>query len=200
VWFENGRPRRAEYRKFKVKTVEGANDFASMHEVVHRYFSRRVTEGKPLPDLVVIDGGKGQLGAAEDALRALGLDDLPVVSLAKRDEEVFLPGRSEPLRLSRRSPGLRLLQQARDESHRFAVTYNRKRRTMRTVTSELLRVPGIGPVKRRELLRAFGSVQGIREAGIDAVAGLPGFTRASAARLLESLAASSPTAPSSSSR
>jgi excinuclease ABC subunit C len=122
-----------------------------------------------------------------------------VVSLAKREEEIFLLGRSEPLRLPRRSPGLRLLQQARDEAHRFAVTYNRKRRTMRTVTSELLRIPGIGPIKRRELLRAFGSVQGIRDAGVDAVARLPGFTQASATRLLESLAASSPTAPSSAS-
>jgi excinuclease ABC subunit C len=199
VWFENGRPRRAEYRKFKVKTVEGTDDFASMHEVVHRYFSRRVTEAKPLPDLVVIDGGKGQLGAAAAALQAIGLGNIPLVSLAKREEEIFILGRSEPLRLSRRSPGLRLLQQARDEAHRFAVTYNRKRRTMRTVTSELLRIPGIGPVKRRELLRAFGSVQGIRDAGADAVAKLPGFNHASATRLIESLAASSPTAPSSAS-
>ena len=199
VWFENGRPRRGEYRKFKVKTVEGTDDFASMHEVVHRYFTRRLTEGKPLPDLVVIDGGKGQLGMAASALQGLGLPDIPVVSLAKREEEIFLLGRPESLRLPRRSPGLRLLQQARDEAHRFAVTYNRKRRTMRTVTSELLRIPGIGPIKRRELLRAFGSVQGIRDAGVDAVAKLPGFTPASATRLLESLAASSPTAPSSAS-
>ena len=195
VWFENGRPKRAEYRKFKVKSVVGTDDFASMREVVQRYFQRRITEEKALPDLVVVDGGKGQLGMAGEALRELGLGDLPLISLAKREEEVFILGRSESLRLSRRSPGLRLLQQARDEAHRFAVTYNRKRRTMRTVTSELLRLPGIGPARRRELLRAFGSVQGIREAGVDEIAKVRGFNRASATRLLEALAASSPTAP-----
>ena len=195
VWFENGRPKRAEYRKFKVKSVVGTDDFASMREVVQRYFQRRLTEEKPIPDLVVVDGGKGQLGMAGEALRELGLGELPLISLAKREEEVFVLGRSESLRLSRRSPGLRLLQQARDEAHRFAITYNRKRRTMRTVTSELLRLPGIGPAKRRELLRAFGSVQGIREAGVDEIAKVRGFNRASATRLLEALAASSPTAP-----
>ena len=196
VWFENGRPKRAEYRKFKVKTVTGTDDFASMREVVQRYFQRRVTEEKSLPDLVVVDGGKGQLGMAADALRELGLGDLPLISLAKRDEEIFVLGRSESLRLSRRSAGLRLLQQARDEAHRFAITYNRKRRAMRTVTSELLQIPGIGPAKRRDLLRAFGSVQGIREASVDDIAKIRGFNPARAARLLEALAASSPTAPS----
>lgn len=194
VWFENGRPRRAEYRKFKVATVEGIDDFASMREVVGRYFRRRLDESKPLPDLVVIDGGKGQLSSAHEALEALGLGELPVISLAKRDEEIFMPGRSESLRLPRRSPALRLLQQARDEAHRFAVTFQRKRRTVRTVTSELLRIPGIGPVKRRALLQAFGSIQGVREAGVPAIAALPGFTEASAAKLLEVLAATSPTA------
>jgi excinuclease ABC subunit C len=196
VWFENGRPRRAEYRKFKVKTVTGTDDFASMREVVHRYFLRRINEGKTIPDLVVVDGGKGQLGMAADALGELGLGELPLISLAKRDEEIFMPGRTESLRLSRRSAGLRLLQQARDEAHRFAITYNRKRRTMRTVTSELLRIPGIGPAKRRDLLRAFGSVQGIRDAGVDEIAKVRGFNHARAVRLLEALAASSPTAPS----
>jgi excinuclease ABC subunit C len=196
VWFENGRPRRAEYRKFKVKTVTGTDDFASMREVVHRYFLRRINEGKTIPDLVVVDGGKGQLGMAADALGELGLGELPLISLAKRDEEIFMPGRTESLRLSRRSAGLRLLQQARDEAHRFAVTNNRNRRTMRTVTSELLRIPGIGPAKRRDLLRAFGSVQGIRDAGVDEIAKVRGFNHARAVRLLEALAASSPTAPS----
>ena len=195
VWFENGRPKRAEDRKFKVKTVVGTDDFASMREVVQRYFQRRITEEKAIPDLVVVDGGKGQLGMAAVALGELGLGELPLISLAKRDEEVFILGRADSLRLSRRSPGLRLLQQARDEAHRFAITYNRKRRTMRTVTSELLRLPGIGPARRRELLRAFGSVQGIREAGIEEIAKVRGFNRMSAARLLEALAASSPTAP-----
>jgi excinuclease ABC subunit C len=192
VWFENGRPKRAEYRKFKVKTVEGSDDFASMQEVVRRYFERRIKDEKPLPDLIVVDGGKGQLGAAHAALVEVGLADRPLISLAKRDEDVFMWGREEPLKLSRRSPGLRLLQQARDEAHRFAVTYNRKRRSMRTVTSELLKVPGIGPVKRRRLLQEFGSVQGVREAGEEAIAKVPGFNTERARKLLESLAATSP--------
>src|SRR6266550_1163446 len=192
VWFENGRPKRGEYRKFKVKTVEGTDDFASMGEVVRRYFERRVTDGMPLPDLIVVDGGKGQLSAAHEAVAGLALTDRPLISLAKRDEEVFIWGREEPLKISRRSPGLRLLQQARDEAHRFAVTYNRKRRSMRTVTSELLKVPGIGPVKRRQLLKEFGSVQGVREAGEEAIAKLPGFNAERARKLLQSLAASSP--------
>lgn len=192
VWFENGRPKRGEYRKFKVKTVEGTDDFASIHEVVRRYFERRIRDEKPLPDLIVIDGGKGQLSAAQGALAEVGITDRPLISLAKRDEEIYVWGRLEPLKLSRRSPALRLLQQARDEAHRFAVTYNRKRRSMRTVTSELLRVPGIGPVKRRQLLQEFGSVQGVRDAGEEAIAKLPGFNPERAKRLLESLAATSP--------
>jgi excinuclease ABC subunit C len=192
VWFENGRPKRSEYRKFKVKTVEGADDFASMQEVVRRYFDRRVNDQKPLPDLVVVDGGRGQLSAARAALAEVGLTDRPLISLAKREEEIFMWGREEPVRLSRRSPALRLLQQARDEAHRFAVTYNRKRRTMRTVTSELLKIPGIGPVKRRRLLQEFGSVQGVREAGEEAIAKVPGFNPERARKLLESLAATSP--------
>jgi excinuclease ABC subunit C len=192
IWFENGRAKRGEYRKFKVKTVEGTDDFASIQEVVRRYFERRLKDEKPLPDLIVIDGGKGQLSAAHAALVELGLADRPLISLAKRDEEVFIWGREEPLRLSRRSPGLRLLQQARDEAHRFAVTYNRKRRSMRTVTSELLKVPGIGPVKRRQLLKEFGSVQGVRDASEEAIASLPGFNAERARKLLESLAATAP--------
>src|ERR1700674_2210221 len=128
VWFENTRAKRSEYRKFKVKTVEGSDDFASMHEVVLRYFDRRVKDEKPLPDLIVIDGGKGQLSAAQAALEELGIADRPLISLAKREEEAFIWGREEPLKLSRRSSALRLLQQARDEPHRFAVSYTRKRR------------------------------------------------------------------------
>ena len=192
VWMENGRPRRAEYRKFKVATVEGIDDFASMREVVGRYLRRRLDEGKPIPELVVIDGGKGQLNAAFEALAANGLADLPIISLAKRDEEIFMLGRPESLRLPRRSSALRLLQQARNEAHRFALTFQRKRRSMRTVTSELMRVPGIGPVKRRQLLQAFGSVQGVREAGESAVSGLPGWTTASARKLLDGLKALDP--------
>lgn len=192
VWFENGRPRRAEYRKFRVKSVEGTDDFASMREVVGRYFGRRMEEGKSLPDLVVVDGGKGQLNAAHEALEALGLGELPLISLAKKEEEIFLRGRSASVRLSRRSPALRTLQQARDEAHRFAVTYNRARRSMRTLTSELLKVPGIGPGKRRVLLQAFGSLQGVRDATPEAIAALPGFSLASAHKLLAALRPADP--------
>lgn len=189
VWFENGRPKRAEYRKFRVKTVEGSDDFASMREVVGRYFQRRIADEKQLPDLIVVDGGKGQLSAAREALDASGLGDRPLISLAKRDEEVFVWGRAEPVRMSRRSTALRMLQQLRDEAHRFAITYNRKRRTMRTVTSELLKVPGIGPVKRRRLIHEFGSVQGVRDAGEEAISKVPGFNAEQARKLLETLAA-----------
>lgn len=193
VFFENGRARRGEYRKFKVKTVTGTDDFASMNEVVTRYFNRRRADEKPLPDLIVVDGGKGQLSAAHEALESIGLGDRPLISLAKRDEEIFVWGRAEPLRLSRRSPALKLLQRIRDEAHRFAVTFNRKRRSMRTVTSELLSIPGVGPVKRRQLIQIFGSVQGVRDAEVGQIAALPGFTVASAQRLKESLAASDAT-------
>ena len=192
VWFQNGRPYRAEYRKFKVKSVEGIDDFASMNEVVSRYFTRRREEDKPLPDLVVIDGGKGQLNAAHAALDAIGLGAMPIASLAKREEEVFLLGRGDPLRLSRRSPALRVLQQARDEAHRFAVTFQRKRRSMRTMTSELLRVPGIGEAKRRQLLEAFGSLQGVRDASVAEIAALPGFGDKTAERILDALRRSAP--------
>ncbi len=187
VWFENGRPKRAEYRKFKVEGEWGNDDFASMNEVVTRYFSRRVAEALPLPDLCVIDGGKGQLHAAQDALAAIGLGSLALASLAKKDEEVFLPGRSESLRLSRRSPGLRLLQMARDEAHRFAVTFQRARRAKRTVTSQLLEIPGVGPSRRRALLKVFGSVQGVRDADLAAIAAVPGFSTALAMRVLTGL-------------
>ena len=187
IWFQNGRPYRAEYRKFKIKTVEGVDDFAAMREVVGRYFKRRVEEGRALPDLVVIDGGKGQLSSAHAALAELGLGEMPLISLAKRDEEIFIMGRSEPVRLSRRSPALRMLQQARDEAHRFAVTFQRKRRSIRTVTSELMRIPGVGPVRRRQLLKAFGSVQGVRDATPEAIASTMGITVERAARILATL-------------
>jgi excinuclease ABC subunit C len=196
VWFENGRPRRAEYRTMRVKSVAeeaGPDDFQSMREVVARYFKRRIEEKRVLPDLVVVDGGRGQLSAADEALQEVGLGELPLVSLAKREEEVYVRGRSEPLRLSRRSPALRLLQQARDEAHRTAVGYNRKRRTMRTVTSALLSIPGVGPVKRRALLTVFGSLQGVREATVEQIAAVEGFSEASAKKVLEALKASDET-------
>ena len=187
VWFEGGRPRKAEYRRYRIKGVAQQDDFAAVHEVVTRFLRRRTEEGKALPDLMVIDGGKGQLGAALDAARAAGLEQLPIASLAKRDEEVFLPGQPEPLRLSRRSPSLKLLQRARDEAHRFAVSYSRKRRAQRTITSELLRIPGIGPARRRALLERFGSLAGVKTATPAEIAALPGFSTKLADRILDRL-------------
>jgi excinuclease ABC subunit C len=188
VWFQNGRPLRAEYRKFKIKTVEGVDDFASMREVVGRYFRRRIEEAKPIPDLVVIDGGKGQLSAAQDAIAAAGLEDVQLISLAKREEEVFLPGRTDSVMLSRRSPALRLLKQIRDEAHRFAITFQRVRRSARTITSELLKIPGIGDARRRELLHAFGSLQGVKDATLEDIASLPGFSTKTAQKVKDALA------------
>jgi excinuclease ABC subunit C len=187
VWFEAGRPKKGEYRKFKIKG-EQQDDYAAVTEVVTRYITRRVDEAKALPDLMVIDGGKGQLAAAMEALREMCVE-IPLASLAKRDEEIFVPGRSESIRLPQRAPSLRLLQRARDEAHRFAVTYSRKRRTKRTVTSEILNVPGIGDKRRRTLLERFGSVAGVRLATVEEVASLPGFSTKLATRILNHLKA-----------
>jgi len=186
VWFEGGRPKKAEYRRFKIKGAP-QDDFAAVHEVVTRYLTRRIAEDQPLPDLMVIDGGKGQLGAALDAARAAGREQLPIVSLAKREEEIFLPGQAEALVLSRRSPSLKLLQRARDEAHRFAVSYSRQRRARRTITSELLAIPGIGPGRRRALLERFGSLAGVKTATPAEIASLPGFSTRLAERILDRL-------------
>jgi excinuclease ABC subunit C len=187
VWFEAGRPKKSEYRKFRIQGLGQQDDFAAIHEVITRYLTRRRDEGLPLPDLIVIDGGKGQLNAALDAMAQVGVGPIPMVSLAKREEEVFLPGRSESLRLSRRSPSLRLLQRARDEAHRFGLAYNRQRRTQRTITSELLNIPGVGPNRRRRLLERFGSLAGVRSASVTELATVPGFSTRLAERVLSHL-------------
>jgi excinuclease ABC subunit C len=187
VWFEAGRPKKSEYRKFRIQGLGQQDDFAAIHEVITRYLTRRRDEGLPLPDLIVIDGGKGQLNAALDAMDTVGLGPIPMVSLAKREEEVFLPGRSESLRLSRRSPSLRLLQRARDEAHRFGLAYNRQRRTRRTITSELLNIPGVGPNRRRQLLERFGSLAGVKSASVTELATVPGFSARLAERVLSHL-------------
>jgi excinuclease ABC subunit C len=190
VWFEAGRPKKAEYRRYRIKgegEVPSPDDYAAIHEVVTRFLSRRLAETKSLPDLVVVDGGQGQLGAARAAATEVGLEKLPMASLAKREEEVFLPGRARSVRLPVRSPSLRLLQRARDEAHRFAITYSRKRRTKRTVTSALLEIPGIGEVRRRALLEQFGSLAGVRLASTDEIAALPGFSHKLADRILNAL-------------
>jgi excinuclease ABC subunit C len=192
VWFEAGRPRKSEYRKFKIRGVGQQDDYAAIQEVLTRYLTRRRDEQLPFPDLIVIDGGKGQLSAAVSTAEELGLAGIPIVSLAKREEEVFLPGRAESLRLPRRSSALRLLQRARDEAHRFGLAYNRKRRTQRIVTSELLSIPGVGPMKRRRLLERFGSLAGVRSASVAELAAVPGFSQRQAERILEHLRAANP--------
>jgi excinuclease ABC subunit C len=184
-FFENGAPKKAEYRKFKIRGAWGNDDFRSMHEVVTRYFQRRLDEQKPLPDLAVIDGGKGQLSAAREALEALDLAQQPVVSLAKREEEIFIPGQAAPIRLPRRSPALKLLQRIRDEAHRFAIGYNRKLRTKRTIRSELSEIPGVGPARQRALLERFGSLRAVAGASVEQIAALPGFGTALAQAVLE---------------
>jgi excinuclease ABC subunit C len=186
VWFESGRPKKSEYRRYRIRGAQ-QDDFAAIAEVTSRFVRRRREEGKPLPDLIVVDGGRGQLSAAEAAARESGATQLALASLAKREEEVFLPGQALPLRLSRRSPSLKLLQRARDEAHRFAVSYSRRRRVKRTITSELLTVPGVGPRRRRLLLERFGSVAGVRTATAAEIAALPGFSQTLADRILERL-------------
>jgi excinuclease ABC subunit C len=197
VWFEAGRPKKSEYRRYRIRGESSEDDaavaepqqddFAAVYEVITRFVARRQRETKPLPDLIVIDGGKGQLSAAKRAVTEAGLDTVPLASLAKREEEVFLPGRKEPVRLSPRAPSLRLLQRARDEAHRFAVTYSRQRRSKRTITSELLDIPGVGDTRRRLLLERFGSLAGVRLASVAEIAALPGISRTLAERILESL-------------
>ncbi|OPX34968.1 excinuclease ABC subunit C [candidate division KSB1 bacterium 4484_188] len=164
VCFINGKPHKSDYRHFKIRSKETPDDFAMMREAVFRRYKRVLEEKKPLPDLILVDGGKGQLSSALKVLRSLGLDQQPVIGLAKRLEEVFLPGHSEPQNIPKRSAGLKLLQHIRDESHRFAITYHRKLRQKQTLKSPLDDVPGIGPRRKEHLLRTFGSLKKIREA------------------------------------
>ena len=185
----DGKPKRSEYRHFRIRSESerGADDFASIHEVVTRRISGLRRRGEALPDLLMIDGGKGQLSNAIDALRQLEIYDLPVVGLAKRLEEIFVPGESEPILLPRASASLRLLQVLRDEAHRFAVTHHRKLRTKRTIASGLDDIPGIGPKRRQALLREFGSVRQLREADPEQIAAVKGVSLKLAYQLKEHL-------------
>ena len=175
VCFVDGQPYKKDYRHFRIQGLEGPNDYAMMNQVVTRRFSRLVEEDKPLPDLLLVDGGKGQLSSALKALHNLGIGDQPVIGLAKRLEEVFLPGHSEPQNIPKMSSSLRLLQGLRDESHRFAVTYHRKLRSKRTLTSGLDLIGGVGPKRRRALLRHFGSKKRMSEATEDEIAAVEGI-------------------------
>ena len=177
VVMADGKPRRSEYRHFRIRGGEGLpDDFAAIREVVERRFRGLTERGEPYPDLLMIDGGKGQLSSAMEALAALGVDRPAVVGLAKRLEELFLPGHADPVVLPRTSASLRMLQVLRDEAHRFAVSYHRKLRARRTLGSGLDGVPGIGPSRRRALLQAFGSVRRLREAEEGEIARVKGFS------------------------
>lgn len=204
VVFLDGRPAPRQYRKFRIKTVEGADDFATMREVLRRRFKRAAGrierraletgetdasaddgDAWDLPDLVIVDGGKGQLRAAAEVMRELGVYDIPAVGLAKRHEELFAPGEDAPIILPRGSEALYLVQRVRDEAHRFAVAYHRRVRGKAATASALDSVPGVGPRRKRALLRKFGSLKAVREAAVDDIASTPGYTRALAERVKE---------------
>jgi len=220
VVFIDGQPRPQEYRRFRIKTVAGANDFAMMQEVLKRRFARAgqalgadvgarlvspgeaggappaADKGRPIeydesfgavPDLVIVDGGKGQVSAAHDAMRNLGVGHIPLAGLAKRFEELYVKDVSEPIVLPRTSQALYLVQRIRDEAHRFAITYHRGVRQKAGMRSALDAVPGVGPKRKKALLRKFGSVKAIREASADEIAATPGFTRSLAEKVLEGL-------------
>lgn len=174
VVFVDGKPRKSEYRKFKIQSVTGADDFASMREIIGRRYSRLLEEQAQLPDLIMVDGGKGQLSSAVEVLEKLGIRGQPVIGLAKRLEEVFLPGRSDPELLPKSSAGLRLLQHVRDEAHRFAITFHRAVRAKRTLQTELDLIEGVGKKRAKELLEAFGSVQGVKFASGEQLAEVVG--------------------------
>jgi excinuclease ABC subunit C len=184
VVFENGAPKKSEYRHMRIKGDWGNDDYRSMAEVVHRYFRRRVDEERPVPDFLVVDGGKGQLSAARGALEALGVTDVALAALAKREELIFRPDRPDPIRLGQKNPALHLLQRLRDEAHRFAISYNRKLRSKRTLRSDLAEIPGIGPERQKLLLSRFGSVRGVRAATAEEIARLPGVSDTLAVRIL----------------
>ncbi|MFB3119168.1 MAG: excinuclease ABC subunit UvrC [Stenotrophomonas maltophilia] len=215
VIFQDGKPKTSHYRRFKIKLVDGVDDYASMQEMLRRRFRRlanaraeesaepglavldraapdREGDGPPdawsiLPDLVIIDGGKGHLSAALEVLLELGLDDIPLASLAKENEELFVPHTPEPIILPRRSQGLYLIQRIRDEAHRFAITYHRNLRSKGSLRSSIDLVTGIGPKRKRMLLRRFGSIQAIKDAPVDEIAAVPGLTRSLALRLKQTL-------------
>ena len=166
VW-EEGRMRKSDYRSFNIRDLKQPDDFASMRQAVERRYRRVLEETGAMPDLILIDGGRGQLNAALAALAELGVEETAIVSLAKREEEVYLPELPEPLRLGRDDAGLRLLQEIRDEAHRFAVSRHRARRSARTLHSRLDELAGVGPRRRKLLIQTFGSVQGVKEASLE---------------------------------
>lgn len=203
VVFVNGLPRKGSYRHFRIKEVEGVDDYAMLKEVLERRFRRYLetkesslrlaASGEPWPhrpDLVLVDGGKGQLGVALKVLEELGIEEIPVAALAKREEELFVPGREEPIRFPPGSKALSLLQRIRDEAHRFAISYHHKLSRKETLAASLEAIPGIGPKRRRALMERFGSLEALRNAEVDEIASIPGITRSLALRIKEFLQSS----------
>ena len=187
VIFEDGKPKRSQYRYFKIRDIEGPDDFASIREVVTRHFTGVIKRRETLPDLLLIDGGKGQLTSALRALTEVGKPNQLVLGLAKRLEEIFLPNQKNPVLLPRTSASLRLLQILRDEAHRFALKNHRHQRTKRTLTSQLDNIPGVGPKRRNVLLQTFGSVQRIKTMDTNEIASVPGFSPQLAESILNHL-------------
>ncbi len=193
VVLEDGKPASNEYRRFKIRSVEGQNDFAMMQEVITRRFRRAIADDEKfnkLPDLMLIDGGKGQLGAAQAAMKAFatsGLPDIPMIALAKRIEEIFVPGKSEPIVLREDNPTLHMIQRLRDEAHRFAITYHRRLRQKSLSASVLDEIPNLGPKRKQALLRHFGSIEAIREASLDKLLSVKGIPRSVAENIRKHL-------------
>jgi len=177
VCFLDGKPRKSEYRKFHIKSVKGIDDFASMHEVISRRYKRQLNEKNPLPDLILIDGGKGQLSAAKSALDALGLGYVPVIGLAKRLEEVFKPGMSDPQNIAKSSVGLHLLRKIRDEVHRFSINFHRQTRKKDMTKSIFEDIPNMGPIRIKKLWQTFKSIEDIQSSNAETIREKTGFPK-----------------------
>ena len=188
VVMRNGKPDRSSYRRFKIKTVDQSNDFAMMKEVIMRHFSRLLENKIPFPDLVMVDGGKGQLSSAIEGLIEIGAPPLPILGLAEKNEEIYLPGHSDPVVLSRHDPALKMLQTLRDEAHRFAITFHRELRRRQIERSLLDDIPGIGTKRKIQILRTFGSVAALRKATPEEMAEkIPGLGLRLAEKIAEAL-------------
>jgi excinuclease ABC subunit C len=189
VVLEKGRPKPAYYRRFRIKTVNSADDYAMIQETLRRRFKHGLAgeDAWAAPDLVLIDGGRGQLNSALEVRQELGLESIPVVSLAKQNEEVFIPGDPRPAYMAKDSPALHILQRARDEAHRFAISYHQKLRHKETIISALDAIPGIGPRRKGALLRKFGSIEAIKGASTEQLSQTAGITPALARKVKDFL-------------
>jgi excinuclease ABC subunit C len=187
VVFIDGKPARSEYRRFRIRTVEGIDDYRMMREVVGRRYRRRLEEKEPMPDLVLIDGGKGHLAAAKKELDEIGLEALPILSIAKQHEIIFAPGREEGYRLSASSPVLQMMRHLRDEAHRFAIRFHRHLHRKEALVSQLDNIPGVGPKSRQKLLKKFGTLDRMRQATEEALVEEAGLTRRAALAVIQTL-------------